>query len=195
VIEFTLPAAVAGQKTSAQVKAPLKDVFMTYGPIDEIKVTGETDRKVQVVFVNRLLEKGNALKAALDKDDKDNKPSITVFDTKVEVRKVTGVVSSKGGAHSGTSHLKSTKPPKQSDRGRGRGRGEDGKDGKAGGRGGETRGGAAGRGAARGGAAGGKAGGKDDKKGGKDGKGKDDKKGDKKDDKKGGDKKDDKKKK
>jgi len=179
VIEFTIPSAVAGQKSSAQLKAPIKELLMRYGPIDEVKVVPgkDGDRKVQVVFVNRLLEKGTALKTALEKNEK---PTLALFDSTFEVTKIEGIVSSKGGAHSGTSLLKSTKPPKQADRGRGRG-GE--------GRGGESGRGGAGRGKDDKKAPGGKAGGKDDKKGGKDGK-KDDKK---KDDKKGGDKKDDKK--
>jgi len=176
--QFRLSGKAVENKTAAQIKAPIRDALTAFGPVDEIRVANkDADKDIIVIFVNRLFERGQVLKDALDKNDK-NAATLTVFDTKVELTKVEIAESSAGGAFSGTSQRKSKKPPKMAERGRGRGgKGDDE------GRGGAAAGGRGGRGGAAAPAAGGK---KDDKKGA-------DKKGDKKDDKKGGDKKDDKK--
>ncbi len=47
--QFTLPAKAAGEKTAAQIKAPLKDILLTYGPVDEVRVAPAADGKLMSV--------------------------------------------------------------------------------------------------------------------------------------------------
>ena len=157
--QFDIPAKVAGEKTAAQIKAPIKDVLMTYGAVDEIRVAAGPEgagKTVTVVIVKNLLAKGQALKAALDKKEE---AAINVWDTKFVVRAFAQATSSAGGAFSGTSQRKG--PEKRGGRG-------GGDRGGRGGRGGSEDGGRGGRGGA------GRGGKGDDKKG------SDDKKADKK---------------
>jgi hypothetical protein len=116
VLGFTLAKAVTGEKTVPQVKAHLRDVFLPYGPVDEIQVASKDDAKEIVVLFSRLLEKGQALQAAVVKDGKG---SIKVYDSDVEVKASNARVSH-GGRSTGTAHKKSDKPPKMP-RGGGRG--------------------------------------------------------------------------
>ncbi len=62
------------------------------------------------MFVNRLLAKGQALKEALEKDNKEAS-TLTLFDTKVQLTLYTAqTTSSAGGAFSGTSQRKPANP-------------------------------------------------------------------------------------
>jgi len=157
------------KKTNPQIKSVLRDTFLPYGAVDEIQINPKGDDKEITVLFARLLEKGKNLQTALTNSEK---PTISVYDTSIEVAINAEAEVSGGGKSTGTAHRKSDKPA----RGRGRG-GRGGSD--------STRGGKDGKDSKDS---------KDGKDAKKDDKKKDDKKGgDKKDDKKGGDKKDDKK--
>jgi len=96
--------------------------------LDEVRVTGDADAdRVVVVFITRVLSKGEAIREKLKKEEK---VTVSIFSEDVELF-LSDARGSGGGATSGTSNRPKNEEKKKSV-GRGRGRGKEGEAGAAG---------------------------------------------------------------
>jgi hypothetical protein len=126
-IAFTLSAASVGEAKNTLIKSKVKDAFFGYGALDEVRVTGDSDAdRICVIFITRVLSKGEAIQEKLKKGDK---VTINIFSEEVELF-LSDARGSGGGATSGTSYRPKNEEKKKS-AGRGRGRGKEGEAGAA----------------------------------------------------------------